>query len=448
MFVLLSNQNQITIKQKYDSSVVFLYATGNESLLPKEFRQQIPYTTISTWRKTDYSSYLGNEFRYFFDEAFESADIKYKYRHLKRTMMSLAKSWVILSNVIKPVLRKTKSDKKLQKKILDSIGYMEKYLGRPKTLKLLGISPNLYQQWILEDKYTCFDSYTSLCVKRHPHQLETKEIGKIKKMLNDPDLNHWPIVSIASLALRKKKVIASLYSWYKYARIFGVTKKMHKKDRKRIGLVAKYPNEYLHVDLTEYYVAGKKVYISFVMDNFSRMILGWHVMERKTFEIGKIALRMAIDVVLTHPNHNHSFLVTDGGKENHNKELEKFIYELTDHKVTKIRALKDITFSNSPVEAIHRTIKGRYLNDKTFDSVADLIKYLEWAVHDYNEDRPHYKHAPRTPKESYFDLKLGFNLKYRRKKAIQDRVKNNKCSKCIQCKDRFNNKTCTKKGNC
>ena len=106
------------MRQKYDSSVVFLYATGNEALLPKEFRQQIPYTTISSWRKTDYSSYLGNEFRYFFDEAFESADIKYKYRHLKRTMMSLAKSWVILSNVIKPVLRKTKNDKKLQKKIL------------------------------------------------------------------------------------------------------------------------------------------------------------------------------------------------------------------------------------------------------------------------------------------------------------------------------------------
>lgn len=73
------------------------------------------------------------------------------------------------------------------------------------------------------------------------------------------------------------------------------------------------------------------------------------------------------------------FCSHDGGKENHNKELEKFIYELTDHKVTKISALKDITFSNSPVEAIHRTIKGRYLNNKTFDSIPHLIKYLEWA---------------------------------------------------------------------
>ena len=68
-------------------------------------------------------------------------------------------------------------------------------------------------------KKCCFDSFTSLCVKRHPHQLETKEIGKIKKMLTDPGFDHWPIVSIASLALRKKRIVASLYSWYKYARL-------------------------------------------------------------------------------------------------------------------------------------------------------------------------------------------------------------------------------------
>lgn len=438
----------MNMKQKYDSSVVYLYATGNEGLLPKEFRQQIPYTTIASWRKTDYSSYIGNEFRYFFDEAFEAAEIKYKYRQLKRMLMSLARSWVILSNVIKPVLRKTKNNKQLQKNVLNAVGFMENYIGREKALKLLGISPSLFQQWQLEARFSCFDSYTSLCVKRHPHQLETKEIGKIKKMLTDPGFDHWPIVSIASVALRKKRIVASLFSWYKYARIFGVTKKLVKKDRKLIGLVASRPNEYLHVDLTEFHVAGKKVYIAFVMDNFSKMILGYHVMERKTFEVVKFALRKAIEIIITHPDHDHSFLVTDGGKENHNKEIEQFISRLTKHKVTKIRALKDITFSNSPVEAVHRTMKGRYLKRKLFESIDALLEYLDWAVEDYNAIRPHYKHAPKTPREVYFNLKLGFNLQKRRKKAVQDRIKNNKCAKCIQCKDGLGNKSCSNKGKC
>jgi len=92
-----TNQNQLKMKQKYDSSVVYLYATGNENFLPKEFREQIPYTTIANWRKTDYSSYIGNEFRYFFDEAIESAEMKYRYRHIKRLLMSLARSLKCIS---------------------------------------------------------------------------------------------------------------------------------------------------------------------------------------------------------------------------------------------------------------------------------------------------------------------------------------------------------------
>ena len=40
------------MKNKYDSSVVFLYAIGKEELMPHEFRKKIPYSTISDWRKT------------------------------------------------------------------------------------------------------------------------------------------------------------------------------------------------------------------------------------------------------------------------------------------------------------------------------------------------------------------------------------------------------------
>ncbi|CAN5527225.1 hypothetical protein BH10BAC1_BH10BAC1_19540 [soil metagenome] len=429
------------MKQKYDSSVVYLYSTGNENFLPKEFRQQIPYTTIANWRKTDYSAYIGNEFRYFFDEAFESAELKYKHRHIKRLMTSFARSWITLSSVLKPVLRKTKNDKVLQKKILDSIEYIKKYLGLEKTLKLIGITPVMYRQWVLEAAFACVDSHASLCVKRHPHQLGAKEIRKIKRMLLDPKLKHWPIVSIASMALRKKRVIASLYSWYKYAKLLGLNKRTLKIDQKKVGMKANYPNEYLHSDLTELYVGGKKAYICFIMDNYSRMILGFNVGERKTFETVKVAFRKAIDVIITHPDHGHSYYVTDGGRENHNKDIHKFIRELSAHKITKICALKDVTFSNSPVEAINKTMKSRYLRGKHFETINELAIFLEWAVYDYNQIRPHYALAPKTPYEVYFNLKLGFNLVNRRKKAVQDRIKNNLNAKCKECKG-------SRKGDC
>jgi putative transposase len=422
------------MKNKYDTSVIFLYAIGKENLLPLEFRKQIPYSTISTWRKTNYSNYLGHEFRYHFDDAFKSFELTAENKQLRSLLFGLSRSWITLSHILVPIIKQANGDKELQNKILTAINYLKEQIGIDRTLKLLNLSKPLYYQWVLEARFDCFDSYTQLCVKRHPQQLENKEILKIKSLLTDSKTDHWPIVSIQGDALRKKKLVASLYSWYKYARLWGIKKKLIKKQKKKIGIVAKYPNEYLHVDTTFYpLIDGKNICISFVMDNYSKMILGYHVANANTFDIVRNSLSKALKVIAKHPSQKHSYLVTDGGKENHNKYIDEFIGKLSKHKITKIKALKDIRFSNSPVEAVHRTIKGRYLRNRKFENIKAVDNYLKWAVEDYNIVRPHYKHRPRTPYEVYFDIPLGFDLRNRVKKAITERVKNNKCSSCMQC---------------
>lgn len=399
------------MKNKYDSSVVFLYLMGKEDLLPYSFRKQIPYSTISSWRKTDSTSYLGHEFRYFFTEAFTSADVKLKMLQQKKLLHSIARSWITLSHIILPLVKQSNTNKDAQFKILTAINYLKDQFGIDRTLKLIGLSKPLYYQWVLEARFECFDSYTQLCTKRHPQQLELKEIEKIKSLLLDHETNHWPICSIQSNALRKKQLVASLYSWYKYARMWGIKKKLVKKQRKTVGLIATTPNEYLHVDTTFYpLIDGKHVAISFVMDNYSKMILGYHVSQSNNFDIVRRSLGNALKVIATHPDQKptspafvpsagkpagrHSTLVTDGGKENHNQYIDAFISKLTKHKITKVRALKDIRFSNSPVEAVHRTIKGRYLKNRKFESIRALNIYLKWVVEDYNKVRPHYKHQP------------------------------------------------------
>jgi hypothetical protein len=423
------------MKNKYDSSVVFLYLMGKEELLPHSFRKKIPYSTISSWRKTDSSSFMGHEFRYFFNEAFTGAEVKLQYVQLKKMLFAIARSWITLSHIILPLVKQSNNNKEIQFKIITAINYLKDHLGIDKALKLIGLSKPLYYQWILESRFDCFDSYTQLCTKRHPQQLQLKEVEKIKTLLTDPKTDHWPINSIQGNALRKKQLVASLYSWYKYARIWGIKKKLIKKQRKKVGLIATQPNEYLHIDTTFYELINeKKVCISFVMDNYSKMILGFHVANSNNFSIVRASLSKALKVIATHPSQKHSYLVTDGGKENHNKNIEEFISKLSKHKVTKIRALKDIRFSNSPVEAVHRTIKGRYLKNRKFESIKALTNYLNWVVEDYNKVRPHYKHRPRTPFEVYFDIPLDFDVRKRVKEAITKRVKNNKCSKCIQCK--------------
>ena len=114
--------------------------------------------------------------------------------------------------------------------------------------------------------------------------------------------------------------------------------------------------------------------------------------------------------------------------------MDAFLDKLAGCKIEKKRALKQIRFSNSPVEAIHRTMKGRYLKNQKFESIRSLNKFIKWAVNDYNVLRPHYKHRPKTPHEVYFNIELSFDVKMRAKQAVKKRVKKNKCAKCIQCR--------------
>jgi len=422
------------MKNKYDSSVVFLYATGNENLLPLDFRRSIPYSTISTWRKSDLGKYQGHEFRYHFDNAFKSQQWLMEAKKLKQTLLALSRCWIALRSNITPALLKGRKDMELRKRVLLSIEYLSKHLKIEQVLKLFGIHKAMYDQWILESKFTCFDSYTSLCVKRHPHQLHLKEIEKIRKALFNPKFDYWPIVAIQSHYLRKKRVMASLDSWYKYANLLGRKRKLVKKSMKTVGLQADYPNQYWHLDTTYYPMAnGSFAYITVMMDNYSKMILGYYVGSTLRQSNVRRTIKRSLKTINQHPVKTKSYLVADGGRENHNKEVDKFIELLRTHNIVKIRSLKDIKYSNSPIEAVHRTVKGRYLKNRKFFSIRELDRFLKFVVNDYNMLRPHYKHRPRTPHEVYFGKPLGFNVKNRLKKAHKLRVENNKCAKCIQC---------------
>lgn len=85
------------------------------------------------------------------------------------------------------------------------------------------------------------------------------------------------------------------------------------------------------------------------MDNYSKMILGWHVSSRNTFDIVINSVSKALkNIEKKHPDQKHSYLVTDGGSENYNKYVNEFIERIAKRKkfkFTKIRALKDIRFN-------------------------------------------------------------------------------------------------------
>jgi hypothetical protein len=56
------------------------------------------------------------------------------------------------------------------------------------------------------------------------------------------------------------------------------------------------------------------------------------------------AIANALIPILEQQGNNHSFLISDGGKENNNKQIDQFISEISEHKLTKIVALKTSSF--------------------------------------------------------------------------------------------------------
>jgi hypothetical protein len=423
------------MKNKYDTSVILLYLTNQESLLPKEFRKKIPYSTIASWRKADYGSYLGSEFRFLFDDQWDIIRLKSQNQRLKRLLKTTVRCWLQLKEERAKLLSTARNDRALQKALLSIIETLTPEVGLSLALKLIGIGKTKYYEWVVISRQACKASFQELCLRRYPNQLTREEIQKMEQLLTSPTYQHWPIVSVAGMALRERKVMAGLCSWYKYAKALHLSHTPFVRSKKQIGIVTKHPNEYLHIDTTYYHITlEKRVCITFVMDNFSKMILSFSVAEKLTFSLVIDAISKALPQIEVTTEPREIVLVADGGRENNNKEVDQYILSQELHRLTKVIALKDIQFSNSPIEAVHKIMKGRYLCNRKFDSLEHLQTFLKEAVYDYNYLRPHYKHVPRTPAEVYYSQALNFNKVERMKMAAINRLMTNKKASCSECK--------------
>jgi hypothetical protein len=431
----LTPKSSFIKKKKYDTSVVMLYLLGKEKLLPEEFRKTIPYSTISSWRKTAYEKYEGSQFRFLFDDNWDIIRLKHENQKFRNTLRSLSRSYFLLKSDLSDFIKTQKNKKEFQNKVVLAVNELRRYIGLEATLKIFFLHRNQFYEMAVASRHSCTFSFSSQCLRRYPRQLQQKEVERIKFMLTSPKYEHWPIVSVAAHALRNKQVMAGLYSWYKYARILNLSHKACKKTTKQVGLIAQKPNEYLHIDTTYYHIADtKKVCITIVMDNFSRMILGFAVEDQLSFDLIKSAIKNALPPLLHHEGERHSFLVSDGGKENNNSRINEFISSISEHRLKKLTALKDIQFSNSPVEAIHKIIKGRYLRNRKFETLQALTNFLKEAIHDYNYLRPHYKHYPKTPAEAYFKTDLKMDCNCHMAKAMKARIRTNLATSCCICR--------------
>jgi putative transposase len=151
-------------------------------------------------------------------------------------------------------------------------------------------------------------------------------------------------------------------------------------------------NEAWSSDITYYEVGSRFYYITFVMDCFSRRILGYAVSSRLTTEQTTLpALKGAVEArggsippqLIFH---------SDGGGQYYDKEFIGY----TKHYQMR-NSMCEFAYENGKAERLNGIIKNNYLKFYETNTFAQLQRNVDRAVTLYNRERPHKALQYQTP---------------------------------------------------
>lgn len=152
-------------------------------------------------------------------------------------------------------------------------------------------------------------------------------------------------------------------------------------------------------DITYFEINGIFYYITFILDCYSRRILGYNVSSRLLTEHTTLpALQMAVK---TRKGKIQPGIIfhSDGGGQYYADMFLKF----TSYYMFRNSMCKH-AYENGKAERVNGVIKNNYLKHRNINNLSDLVKEVDRAVNLYNEDKPHSSLHRMTPIE--FENKL------------------------------------------
>ena len=372
--------------------------------LPVAYRNQLNKSQLSRYRNDDPKNYFGHDL----DELTEDIILKFRQLNKYKADRKIMFSYLRLAATIRFALTSAKHFCKTlyqhKEELINVVQRIQKYISVEKCAKIIGIHSSTLRSWIMEIRVKCLDSLINVCRKVHPNQLLPSETEVMRKLLSNSEFQFWPLRSIYYYALNNQLVTMCQSSWYKYARLINI-KRLKPISIKVYGISikAERPNQYWHADVTYYKTAdGVQHNIYTVMDNFSKFPLALEISTKLCGKIRTKTFRDALKFAFeTHPTIDNINLIVDGGSENFNGRVDEFLNDLDTIEIKRIRALKDVVFSNSQAEALNRTIKTYYLNNMAIENTLQAEKALVFIKEDYAFNRPHGSIKGLTPYLAY-----------------------------------------------
>ncbi|MCB0408092.1 MAG: DDE-type integrase/transposase/recombinase [Bdellovibrionales bacterium] len=319
-------------------------------------------------------------------------------------------------------------------KILDAIETAMKTARRNACLSALGLSLSRYKRWRRERRGCSIENVKS-CPRGNANQLTPKEILTMRELVTSKKFSHYPIRSLHFYAKREGLLVCSYSTWRKYIDHFKWKRprKKHRKRKRKVGIRATQPNEIWHLDVSYFILPNKtKLYIQAIIDNYSRYVIAWQVMDSydgsKTGELLKKAIGLT-----TNPSNKKLRLIVDGGGENRSKSVNKL--EERGH-FNKQVARFEISFSNSMVETLFRSLKHNYLFHQEIRSLTSLKKHVDFWFKEHNEKIPHTAFNGETPAEKFknsWTEEKEIRILVRQQEAVKLRIKENQKIFCESC---------------
>lgn len=165
-------------------------------------------------------------------------------------------------------------------------------------------------------------------------------------------------------------------------------------DNLLIGLVINKPNQVWQSDITYFELNGRFYYITFIIDAFTRVIVGHAVSQRlKTEQTTLPALLKAIKSRIDLKLSIHALIFhSDGGGQYYDKNF----LELTrKHKI--INSMCQYPWENGKAERINGVIKNNYLIHRFIHSFEQLQIEVDRSILLYNTEKPHIELQRKSP---------------------------------------------------
>ena len=422
--------NAYSPRKSWDTAVKHLARHGilDDVLSPSELKS-IPSSNIFRWKTESEDKYEFCEINKIVAKEIELIKKMNQSSKVKRIVsgyFELCETFhAVLSSVkgIKTIIRKHRDV------IANAIENVKEFVPINSALKVFNLSRSSFEHYKNRLVYQCDDSYFNWCVKKHPNQLLTREVVVIKNYMTHEIYKHWSKSSIYLKAVTDGSLLCGISTFYKYCSLLGFQNKpRRRKSDDYDPIKTSKPNELWCVDVTIFKtVDGMKQYIHLLIDHYSKMILGYKI---KSSSSG-VAIKELLQNAYLKYKPDKVQLLSDGGSENVNTVVSDFT--VSNH-MKHLIAQKNVSFSNSMIEAINKIIKHQSLYHKEIPDRNRLASVFKQTVAIYNTIRPQMSLQGNTPLQTFEGKPMDFAVYSQRfpsQKAI--RIQENTKSKCTKC---------------